>query len=71
VAVVVIACFMAASVRDALTAAEERLHVQAWQLRQMVPREAHLSVEAEGSDAASLKDAAKNDCVSRRGRSLG
>jgi hypothetical protein len=71
VAVVVIACFMTASVRDALTAAEERLHVLAWQLRQMVPREAHLSVEAEGSDAASLKDAAKDDCGSRRGRSLG
>jgi serine/threonine-protein kinase len=44
VAVVVTACSMAATMRDALTAAEERLHVQAWQLRQMLPREANLSV---------------------------
>ncbi len=43
-AVVVTACSMTATVRDALTKAEERLHVQAWQLRQMLPREAHLSV---------------------------
>ena len=43
-AIVVTACSMTATVRDALTAAEERLHVQAWQLRQMLPREANLSV---------------------------
>jgi serine/threonine protein kinase len=40
---VVTACVMTASVRDALTAAQERLHVQAWQLRQMLPREAQMS----------------------------
>jgi hypothetical protein len=39
----VTACLMTASVRDALTAAQERLHVQAWQLRQMIPREAQMS----------------------------
>jgi serine/threonine protein kinase len=39
----VTACLMTAGVRDALTAAQERLHVQAWQFRQMLPREAQMS----------------------------
>jgi hypothetical protein len=37
VAVVVTACLMTARVHDALAQAQERLHVQAWQLRQMLP----------------------------------
>jgi serine/threonine-protein kinase len=37
------ACLMTSNVREALTAAQERLHVQAWQLRQMLPREAQMS----------------------------
>jgi serine/threonine-protein kinase len=40
---VVTACLMTANVRDALTVAQERLHVQAWQLRQLLPREAQMS----------------------------
>jgi hypothetical protein len=38
--VVFTACLMTARVHDALARAQERLHVQAWQLRQMLPREA-------------------------------
>lgn len=38
--VVVTACLMTARVHDALAQAQERLHVQAWQLRQMLPNEA-------------------------------
>ncbi|HEY5242381.1 MAG TPA: hypothetical protein VIJ22_12970, partial [Polyangiaceae bacterium] len=40
VALVITGCAMMARFRNTLTAAEERLHVQAWQLRQMVPEEA-------------------------------
>jgi hypothetical protein len=47
------ACVMTASVRDALTAAQERLHVQAWQLRQMLPREAQMS--APPVEAAAMR----------------
>ncbi len=38
--VVVTACLMTARVHDALAQAQERLHIQAWQLRQMLPRAA-------------------------------
>jgi serine/threonine-protein kinase len=40
--VVLTACLMTARVHDALAQAQERLHVQAWQLRQMLPREARV-----------------------------
>jgi serine/threonine-protein kinase len=40
VALVITGCAMMARFRNTLTAAEERLHVQAWQLRQLVPEEA-------------------------------
>ncbi len=40
VSVVVTACLMTARVHDALAQAQERLHIQAWQLRQMLPRAA-------------------------------
>ncbi|HEX4445247.1 MAG TPA: hypothetical protein VH044_00865, partial [Polyangiaceae bacterium] len=40
--VVLTACLMTARVHDALAQAQERLHVQAWQLRQMLPREAQV-----------------------------
>jgi hypothetical protein len=39
-AVVVTACLMTSRVHEALAQAQERLHVQAWQLRQMLPTEA-------------------------------
>jgi serine/threonine-protein kinase len=39
VALVVTGCAMISRFRDTLTAAEERLHVTAWQLRQLVPEE--------------------------------
>ena len=38
--VVLTACMMTARVHDALAQAQERLHIQAWQLRQMLPRAA-------------------------------
>jgi serine/threonine-protein kinase len=44
VAMVMTTCSMTAIFRDALTSAEERLQVQSWQLRQMLPPEARLSV---------------------------
>jgi serine/threonine-protein kinase len=40
VALVITGCAMMARFRNTLTAAEERLHVQAWQLRQLVPEQA-------------------------------
>jgi len=40
VALVITGCAMIARFRNTLTGAEERLHVQAWQLRQLVPEEA-------------------------------
>jgi serine/threonine-protein kinase len=40
VALIITGCAMVAPFRNTLTAAEERLHVQAWQLRQLVPEEA-------------------------------
>ncbi|MGH7270976.1 MAG: hypothetical protein ACREJ3_11150, partial [Polyangiaceae bacterium] len=43
--IVITACLLMARVRDDLTAAEERLHVQAWQLRQLLPQEARLDHE--------------------------
>ena len=45
--VVFSACLMTARVHDALASAQERLHVQAWQLRQMLPREAIPSPEKD------------------------
>jgi serine/threonine protein kinase len=41
--VVVTACLMSARVHDALAQAQERLHVQAWQLRQMLPQAARVA----------------------------
>jgi eukaryotic-like serine/threonine-protein kinase len=41
--VVLTACLMTARVHDLLAQAQERLHVQAWQLRQMLPREARVA----------------------------
>ncbi|HLK39544.1 MAG TPA: serine/threonine-protein kinase, partial [Polyangiaceae bacterium] len=52
VVVVITACVMAATVRDALSAAESRLHVQAWQLRQILPPEAHRASSGESSGKA-------------------
>jgi hypothetical protein len=40
VALVITGCAMVARFRDTLTSAEERMHVLAWQLRQLVPDEA-------------------------------
>jgi serine/threonine-protein kinase len=46
---VVTACLMSARVHDALAQAQERLHIQAWQLRQMLPRAARAAtVDAGG-----------------------
>jgi len=39
VALVITGCAMLARFRDLLTAAEERLHVTAWQLRKLVPEQ--------------------------------
>jgi eukaryotic-like serine/threonine-protein kinase len=47
--VVLTACLMSARVHDALAQAQERLHVQAWQLRQMLPRAARIAT-ADSSD---------------------
>jgi eukaryotic-like serine/threonine-protein kinase len=55
VSVVLTACLMTARVHDALAQAQERLHVQAWQLRQMLPREAR--VAATDAPEALLKAA--------------
>jgi serine/threonine-protein kinase len=41
--IVLSACLMSARVHDALAEAQERLHVQAWQLRQMLPRAARVA----------------------------
>jgi hypothetical protein len=41
IAMVVTACLLIGRFRDTLTRAEHRLHMQAWQLRQLVPAEAH------------------------------
>jgi hypothetical protein len=48
---VVASCRMMGRVRDTLTAAEERSQVQAWQMRQMLPREAQVEglVESRAS----------------------
>jgi hypothetical protein len=49
--VVVTACLMTARVHDELAQARERLHIQAWQLRQMLPRAARAAA-ADVSEAA-------------------
>lgn len=49
--VVLTACLMTARVHDALARAQERLHVQAWQLRQMLPRAARAAA-TETSESA-------------------
>jgi serine/threonine-protein kinase len=41
--VVLTACLMSARVHDALAEAQERLYLQAWQLRQMLPRAARVA----------------------------
>jgi serine/threonine-protein kinase len=43
VSVVLTACLMSARVHDALAEAQERLYLQAWQLRQMLPRAARVA----------------------------
>jgi serine/threonine-protein kinase len=45
--VVVTACLMTARVHDALAQAQQRLHIQAWQLRQMLPRAARAAAVAD------------------------
>ncbi len=45
--VVVTACLMTARVHDELAQARERLHIQAWQLRQMLPRAARAAATDE------------------------
>jgi serine/threonine-protein kinase len=42
-ATIITLCLFVGSVREALTAAEKKLHLHAWQLRQLVPEEARLS----------------------------
>jgi eukaryotic-like serine/threonine-protein kinase len=44
---VVTACLMTARVHDALAQAQQRLHIQAWQLRQMLPRAARAAAVAD------------------------
>jgi hypothetical protein len=43
--VVLTACLMTARVHDELAQAQERLHIHAWQLRQMLPRAARAASE--------------------------
>jgi serine/threonine-protein kinase len=46
---VLTACLMTARVHDALAQAQERLHIQAWQLRQMLPRAARAATADPGA----------------------
>jgi serine/threonine-protein kinase len=46
VSVVIAAAFLMARFRNALSRVEQRLHVQAWQLRQLVPDSAHTAATA-------------------------
>ena len=55
--VVVTACLMTARVHDALAQAQQRLHIQAWQLRQMLPRAARAAAVADEPLAGAGEDA--------------
>jgi len=68
VALVITGCAMMARFRNTLTAAEERLHVQAWQLRQMVPEEARPASAPPPPRAgcASLNPRGRRDAHSAR-----
>ena len=54
VAIIVTACLMVARVRDSLSQAERRMHIQAWQLRQLFPHEAQLAASNPTTIRAKL-----------------